>query len=833
MDTWFDTWFNADAGIRKGGMSRLRPFSTLLLLLMGLALFSGCADGDDATTGGRIVLWHNDDPTTGAALDSLVERFMEINPQIIVSVVAVPQDEMLARYRDSAGLSLGPDLFIGSSRWIQPLADEGLIQSLEPYAPSLEQFLSTAVENVTYDRQIYGLPYGLKPNALYYNGDLVETPPSTLTDLLAQAAEGRGAAMTTSFDHSLWGLRAFGGRLFDELGRLALDQGGFASWLTWMDTAQNATGMFLNNDRTTLLNLFTSERVAYFVGTPDDLPELRAAMGENADIRVAQLPAGPGGTAGPLLHVDALLFNAASAPRNTRAALSLARFLTNDENSLRLAREIGHIPANLRVPGIDARTYPIVNGFMTQARTALPISNTDAMTAILSEGDRLYRQVLDGVVGAAVSATTFTETINASLGFAAMQTESVERCTVNGEVRLWHSWQSRDRTALQSLIEAFQAECPAARVVTTRFNSPDEMLTTYRVLADSNLRPDVLLLPDTSVYALASEGLIQPVAGTSLEQFIPAALNALTYANQVYGVPLSVSLSVLYYNRTQVVDAPRTLDDLLTEVNEGRGIALTPTFEQSFWGIPAFGGSLFTPELALNVEQNGAMTAWLTWLREADELPGFVIETDVQQSVDAFGAGELAYFIGSSQRLPDFIELLGENAIALTGLPAGPLGDASPILRADAFFFSDQLDASQLAVARTFVDFMTSISGQTQLFVLTQRFPANVNVEPEDSLDQNSALATVRQQVARATVYPNIMQIPMLLDLGTQAYRDVLSGAAEPADAVAQFTAQIDEITRAAAEATPEITPETTPETPMATPEAPTTAPPSPQGATE
>lgn len=773
------------------------------LIVIVFLLLAGCIAADPETDGGRIILWHDDDPATDAALTALTEQFMEINPTIRVSLVAVPADDMRERYASAAELSLGPDLFIGDSTWIRGLADAELIQPIGQYDPALDLYLSTAVQNVTYNGDIYGIPYELAPNALYYNADRVTTPPATLTEMLDQAANEMGTAMTTRFDRAFWGVRGFGGLLFDEEGRVALDRGGFASWLTWMNTAQNAPGMFLNNDRATLMALFTSGRVAYYVGTPDDLPALRAAMGEDANIRVAPLPAGPGGAAAPLLHLDAFMFNNASAASNTRAALQLTRFLTNDENSLRLAREIGYVPANLRVVGIDARTYPIVNGFMTQARNALPIPNTEAMDSVLANGGRLYRQVLDGVLDPTAAATEFTETINASLGFDA-PTQAAVRCTESGDIRLWHDWQGDDEAALAQIIDRFERYCRDATVITTSFNNEAELVTSYRALYNADAKPDIIIVSDSMVYDLVSETLIQPVQGEAVQRFVPQALNALTYQNSIYGTPITLSLTTLFYNRDQVTDLPRTLDDLISEGAAGRQVGLSTDFERAYWGISTYGGGLFDAEMTLTINQNDAMVNWLTWLQEASTLPGMLIGDTSGR--EAFRAGEAAYYIGSSARLPGFMDALGAETVAIAELPAGPVGEAFPLLRTDALMVNATLDAEQLPLVQAFVDYVTNEDSQSLLFTQAGLIPANINFE----IDADSPLEPIRAQVARVTVLPNAPEVPSLLRLGNNVYRVVLRGESTPAEAVATFTERFNEQN---ATATQEATAETISET--------------------
>ncbi len=760
---------------------------------MGCLFAAGCSTATDGIASGRIILWHDDDAATSAALESLAVRFMEINPQIRVSLVAVPEEDMLSRYANAAELSLGPDLFIGNSTWISGLADRGLIQPLQE--PDLAPYLSTAVENVTVRvdengiirEYVYGIPYAITPNALYYNADMTTTPPETLTDMLDQATLGMGTAMTTRFDRAFWGVAAFGGSPFGEQGQVTLDRGGFASWLNWLTTSQNAAGMFLNNDRATLMALFTSERAAYFVGTPDDLPALREAMGEDANIRVAPLPAGPNGAAGPLLHMDAFMFNSASAMPNTLAALELASFLTNDANSLRLAREIHHVPANLRVPGINAQTYPIVNGFMAQARSAVAIQNTPAMAAIIDDGERLYRQVLDGVVDPALAASEFTATINTRLELGDSET-TVARCRESGNLRLWHHWQGDDEAILEAIIDDFEAFCPNATVTSTQFSTETGLSTSYSALYESNIKPDVILVSDRLVFELASDEQIQPVQGDAIQQFEPQALNALTYQNSIFGTPVTLELTMLYYKRDQVTDLPRTLDDLIAEAAAGRTVALSTEFDQAQWGITTFGGDLFTPEMTLNINQNDAVVAWLDWLLEVSAMPGFVIG-DVP-AIQAFEADEATYYIGSTDNLSSFVDVLGDDTVALAELPAGEVGRASPLLSTDALMLNITLEEARLPLAQTFIDFATNSDNQARLFTEAQLIPANINFE----VDANSALTPIRSQVTQSTALPNTLESETLLVEGEDVYEAVLQDGVAPTEAVMAFVTRFNEI---------------------------------------
>src|SRR5690606_14206265 len=162
---------------------------------------------------------------------------------------------------------------------------------------------------------------------------------TTLADLMAQAQAGVEVGLNTSFENAFWGIRAFGGRLFDEEGQAILDEGGFANWLTWLKNAQDVPAFILSNDRAALRTLFAEGKRGYLIDSSLASRDLQTdgEMAEDTEaddaggispaaIGVRPLPDSPTGSPGPFLGVEALLFSAASSHHQTVLALDLARF---------------------------------------------------------------------------------------------------------------------------------------------------------------------------------------------------------------------------------------------------------------------------------------------------------------------------------------------------------------------------------------------------------------------------------------------------------------------------------------------------------------------------
>ena len=260
----------------------------------------------------RIVFWHSFPAEQGAVIDAAIDRFSEIFDDVIVVSSYVPAGELIDRYIETASQGLGPDVFIAPGDVLVDLADNGLIQSLPSNLLNPSTYFTSALASVTYKDARYGVPFAMRPLAMYYNQALVDIPATTLGELATQAEGGTGVAINTQFSQVLWGIQAFGGMIINDDGQIVLNQGAFSNWLSWLLSANANPGMYLSRDATTLRQLFVDGRVAYYTGSASELSELQTLMGEET-VGVVPLPSGVNGTSGPLMQIDALMFNTASS----------------------------------------------------------------------------------------------------------------------------------------------------------------------------------------------------------------------------------------------------------------------------------------------------------------------------------------------------------------------------------------------------------------------------------------------------------------------------------------------------------------------------------------
>ena len=191
-------------------MFRLPIFLTLIA---GLLLSSACSStlfnpaGEGRTQQARILLWHTWDAEQAAVLDGMLATYQELHPHVEVISVAVAEDNLVTQLNNRSRAGLGPDLILADAGQIYRMAESGLIRDLAPLNLELSDYLSTALNMLSDDTRLYGLPMATHTHVLYYNRNLVTTPPVTIDELVERTEAGEILAQSPHFIDYLLGHR--------------------------------------------------------------------------------------------------------------------------------------------------------------------------------------------------------------------------------------------------------------------------------------------------------------------------------------------------------------------------------------------------------------------------------------------------------------------------------------------------------------------------------------------------------------------------------------------------------------------------------------------------
>jgi len=165
------------------------PRTTLALLLVGLMLLlAGCGGGgasDSGSEGVSLTIWADD--KYSRAIRESAARWGELN-DVQVNVQAVSND-LQTVYVTAAQAGKGPDLVMGAHDWIGNLVQNGTIDPLQLTDDTRAAFNELAIKGVTFNGQIYGIPYAIENVVLFRNTDLVPEAPRTMEELVAKGEE--------------------------------------------------------------------------------------------------------------------------------------------------------------------------------------------------------------------------------------------------------------------------------------------------------------------------------------------------------------------------------------------------------------------------------------------------------------------------------------------------------------------------------------------------------------------------------------------------------------------------------------------------------------------
>jgi ABC-type glycerol-3-phosphate transport system substrate-binding protein len=404
-------------------MKKFSPFSTKILALFLVALLCSVACNnsvEDQTPkerssfqhqninqnsasnqlSGRILLWH-DETINESHAQQTVRNYQQINPGANIVVEMVPKKELLKRFLRQFRAGLPPNILLVDYDLMFEFIQANSLMAINSKIINLSDILPIALAQVTYQDKVYGIPGAIFTQVLCYDKNKINKNqlPQNLDDILSQAKAGYTFGIPSSFQDTFWGIQIFGGKIFDDQGRLSLKPGSWAAWMTWLQSAKNLPNIILSSSIAALEKSFVQGNLDYFVCDAASIFKLKKALVKD-NLGVTILPGGAENPAGPLLYSKVLVMPKNFSPRQTAITLDFARFITNKQQQQRGAIDVGSfIPPNRKIR-LDGRLFPIQATLEQQARNAVAIPLRDIPQAeiIFPIGETLYQQILEGTI---------------------------------------------------------------------------------------------------------------------------------------------------------------------------------------------------------------------------------------------------------------------------------------------------------------------------------------------------------------------------------------------------------------------------------------------------
>jgi maltose/maltodextrin transport system substrate-binding protein/arabinogalactan oligomer/maltooligosaccharide transport system substrate-binding protein len=344
---------------------------------------------------GTLTLWV--DETRFPIMTSVGEDFTAATG-VPVAVYQVGFGDIRDRLQLYGPTGEGPDIIIGAHDWLGQLATNGLVEPLDLSAVS-DNVDATALSAFTYDTgeggQVYGLPYAAEAIALYYNPDMVETPPTTwdqliqmATDLQADEALGLEQAYVLQEKdpyHSYPILTANGGYIFGKNDDgtydptdVGLDSEGGLAYGQMLDQMVKDGLLRAGVNYDTMIQLFTTQKSAMFITGPWALPQIRES---GVSYAVAPIPSGSQ-DARPFVGVQGFMVSA-DAPNKALAVSFLTDYLATDD-TMQALFDADPRPSTW-TPVAEATTDEDVQAFITSASNGDPLPAIPEMSAVWTD----------------------------------------------------------------------------------------------------------------------------------------------------------------------------------------------------------------------------------------------------------------------------------------------------------------------------------------------------------------------------------------------------------------------------------------------------------------
>ena len=358
-----------------------------ILLILIFALAGAVSASEDRET---IVFWYGATADERAAYDQMISEFERANPDIRVNAMLVPQSYLERKLILSVAGGVPPDVVRFYAHLGGEMMSRGGIGSLDDLIErdklDLKDFYKVGIEQNTYRGKLYGIPWVLSPNALFYNKQLFRKagldpnkPPKTWAELESYALkltkrDKDGLLEIVGYGDFLYNPNNFALYLWQSGGELLSKDGKTPEFnstqgkavLRWMKSFldKEAGGVknlqiFGANFKGATQDPFGQGRVAMRIDSPFRIPDLKKYF-PNLEYGIAMIPYSK-------QRAIEVVGNSLVIPRGSQhreAAWRFIKFASSPEQVRRICMA-GRIPA--RISAAHAKEFygnPLIRPFI-------------------------------------------------------------------------------------------------------------------------------------------------------------------------------------------------------------------------------------------------------------------------------------------------------------------------------------------------------------------------------------------------------------------------------------------------------------------------------------
>lgn len=385
-----------------------------------MAVAVSCAFSAEKTT---IVFWYGATQDERVAYERMIAEFEAENPDIKVNAMLVPMGYIERKLILSIAGGVPPDVVRFYAHLGGELMSRGALEPLDELARrdkfDLQDFYNVGLEQNTYQGKLYGIPWVLSPNALFYNKKMFreagldpERPPRTWAELEQYAMkltrrDEKGLLTQVGFADFLYNPNNFSLYLWQSDGELLAPDGRSARFdspegryaLHWMKSflTKEAGGVrqlqvFSANFKGATQDPFGMGKIAMRIDSPFRIPDLGKYF-PDLEYGVAGIPYNKE----PAIEVVGNSLVIPKGSKHREAAWKFVKFASSPKQLAAICKVAGRIPARESVAkSPEFYSDPIRKAFIDQLPYGRSIPVVPGWQEVGSELGRNIEQALKG-----------------------------------------------------------------------------------------------------------------------------------------------------------------------------------------------------------------------------------------------------------------------------------------------------------------------------------------------------------------------------------------------------------------------------------------------------
>lgn len=364
----------------------------------------------------------------------------------------------------------------------------------------------------------------------------------------------------------------------------------------------------------------------------------------------------------------------------------------------------------------------------------------------------------------------------------------------NVHLVVWHALQDKEADGALQILDAFQQANPDITVEAV-YNPSGTIQDTFRTSGGAGEGPDIMVWANDSTGDWAQAGLLLDISSQIDDelkgQVTDSGWGTFTFNDGIYGVPINAKTLAFFYNKSLVLDAPKTWDDVLQISKELAADGITGLgFQNGFFHSAGFlyalGGSLMDADGNATFGPDGsgrdAMIAYLQFHQDMynlsldSETSGVIV--DGASPLPQFQTGDVAMVYDGIWNLAQFESDLGSD-LGVAIMPALENGNVPAMFAQTTGLFATSMmdgDQAKLDAYIKLAKFFTSEEGQRIGLDKAGWLPVNPNVSIED----NPNLQVFADQFALGTPFPNRAELAAFWSPMADAITAVSAGGETP-----------------------------------------------------